>query len=148
MPITVEIIHRFAAPKPCDKILYAPLGHDAQYQSSKCYHIDYEGSEEALKSFIDRVLGDPISEELHYGEKPALSNYHCYLDVGLKANTLDLEKEHILSYFNELDNPGFTLTDLSIAQRYYIFSNESVATERFVKDLVNPVIHNWELKHA
>ena len=117
-------------------------------RESRLYVLDASGDEQAAKDFIDHVLADKYSQTVHLEGSPAISDYRFYLDIGMKANTLDLEKEYILKYYRGHDELGFELKDLSIYRRIYILGEDSVPADTFIKDLVNPVIHTWEVNHA
>ena len=93
----------------------------------------------------DKVLADPVRDLLHDEGAPAVRDFKYYIEFGLKANCLDLEKEYLLRFYRELENPGFELHDLRITQRVYVLGD--LPPERLVKDLINPVIHTWTVCH-
>jgi len=146
--LTLEILNKYAEKADPGSLLYAPLDADLSYLETHCYELSIEGDEEAAKAFALKTLSDPYSQEVNWSKSPALSDYKFYLDIGMKANTLDLEKEYLLKYQRKLPNPGFTLTGCRIFRRIYIIGNDEVSSDLFVKDLVNPVIHTWEVQHA
>ena len=146
--LTLEIQNKYAEESDPSSLLYAPLDVDLSYIETRCYELSIEGDEEAAKAFALKTLSDPYSQKVNWSTSPALSNYKFYLDIGMKANTLDLEKEYLLKYQRKLNNPGFSLTDCRIFRRIYILGDDEVSSDVFVKDLVNPVIHTWDVQHA
>jgi len=100
-----------------------------------------------MEAFVRQVLLDPISQELREGGGSSFDNSSFVLEYGMKGGALDLEKETILGYFRSLQNPGFTLTKLTLRKRVYVFGNEANEAP-FVRDICNPAIHTWEVRRA
>ena len=146
--LNAEIVENYADPAPASKLLYAPVSDAVRCVETRRYALDVSGDEKAALEFVDHVLADKYSQTVHLNAEPAVSDYNFYLDIGMKANTLDLEKEYVLKYYRGHDELGFELKDLTIFRRVYILGENSVPADTFVKDLVNPVIHTWEVNHA
>lgn len=147
MRLEAEVTGRFEPAGDCAKLLYVPPGRPLTYRRSRRYVIDYEGSAEAVRRFVDEVLVDPVSHDVHFGDDPALGNFTFHLDYGMKPTALDHEKETILAYHAGLKEPGFRFTGLTITTRLYVFSEEATGVDSapFVKDIVNPAIHVWRI---
>ena len=145
---TFEISDRYIEPGHADELLYEPLGGDLTFRRTRRYEVEFEGKKKKLEAFIEKTLRDPISQELHEGEEPGLSDFSFVLEYGMKPGALDLEKEAILSYYKGIENPGFELQDLQIRQRIYVFGGGSDETDRFIRDICNGAIHNWNVINA
>ena len=146
MLLEAEVTGKFEGAGDCAKLLYVPPEKPLTYRQSRRYQLEIEGSEEAARQFIDEVLVDRVSHDLHLGESPALEGFVFHLDYGMKPTALDHEKETILAYHAELSDPGFTITDLKITTRIYIFDESGAAgPDPFVRDIVNPAIHTWSI---
>lgn len=145
-----EIVDRFLEPGDCNAILYAPVADGMTYRETRRYTFAIEGGGEALDAFVRATLLDPVSQDLHGGEKPALSDYAFVLDYGMKPGALDLEKEAILNYYRNLEEPGFELTELKIERRLYLFADAEPTAESsvFIRDICNPAIHIWNVTDA
>jgi hypothetical protein len=100
-----------------------------------------------LEAFVRQVLLDPISQEIRDATTPAFEKAAFVLDYGMKGGALDLEKETILGYFRSLQNPGFTITRLTLRKRIYVFG-DNAPDAPFVRDICNPAIHTWEVRRA
>jgi hypothetical protein len=111
------------------------------------YKIEFEGDEEALKSFVGKVLIDPISQESRSGGKPVFEKASFVLEYGMKGAALDLEKEMILNYYRTLEQPAFTIIKLTLRKRIYVYGS-SADPAQFVRDVVNPAIHTHEVLRA
>ncbi len=140
-----EITGLFDQESDCHKLLYAPVSHPWTYRESALYQVSYEGDESALDAFVQRVLRDPISQELRDGAGNAFPNAAFVLEYGMKGGALDLEKEAILAYYRSLPDPGFTLHKLVLRRRVYVFG-AGADPAPFVKDVCNPAIHTWEVR--
>lgn len=140
-----EISDRFIEAGDANHLLYEPLGGGLTYRRTRRYEIEFEGDKAALEAFVRKTLLDPISQELHEGEAPALSGHAFALEYGMKPGALDLEKEAILSYYRGIPSPGFELKELRIRQRVYLFGGKGEESERFVRDLCNAAIHQWNV---
>lgn len=146
MRLEAEIIGKFESAGDCAKLLYVPPPGQLTYRRTRRYEIDYEGSEEAAKQFVDDVLVDHVSHEVHFGSAPPLDGFAFHLDYGMKPTALDHEKETILGYHAELEDPGFSFTNLKITTRIYVFDESGNATaDPFVRDIVNPAVHIWNV---
>ena len=165
MRLLAEVIGRFDHAGDANALLYTPLANKLTARHTRRYTVDFEGDEAAATAFLAKVLADPVSHELRTGETPALTGYSFYLDYGMKAGGLDHEKETILAHHRSTgaSGPGagigssstagtsaFNITGLKIQQRVYLFGDASAAThaDRFVKDIVNPAIHTWQVTAA
>ncbi|MEM9016381.1 MAG: hypothetical protein AAGC68_05160, partial [Verrucomicrobiota bacterium] len=115
------------------------------YRRTRRYEIEFDGKKKDLKQFVEKTLFDPISQDLHEGESPALKDFTFALEYGMKPGALDLEKEAILSYYSGIEVPGFELENLTIRQRIYLFEGEAEASDRFIRDICNAAIHNWSV---
>ncbi len=151
MRLQAEVIGRFDHAGDANALLYTPLADKLTARHTRRYLVDYEGDEHAVAAFLTKVLADPVSHELCTGEAPALTGSAFFLDYGMKAGALDHEKETILAHHhNTAAGAGFTITSLKIQQRIYLFGEPGAATyaDRFVKDIVNPAVHTWQVTAA
>ncbi|MEZ5324579.1 MAG: hypothetical protein R3F19_05910 [Verrucomicrobiales bacterium] len=149
MRLEAEVIGKFETAGDCAKLLYSPPQGKLRYRRTRHYEMEFEGSEESAREFIDHVLVDHVSHEVHIGSSPALSGFTFHLDYGMKPTALDHEKETILRYHSELENPGFTFSSLKITTRLYVFDDDGKATaDAFVRDIVNPAVHVWSVQRA
>lgn len=147
MRISAEIINRFAPAKSANGLLYSPIEADLEVRESVVYDLEAEGSKDALQDFVKAVLADHHAQEVSFSGTPAIEGAAYHVDVAMKRNVLDLEKEYLLAYYRSLENPGFDLKDLVIKRRVYVFGNAAVLpAERLVRDLVNPVIQEATLQ--
>ena len=146
MNAIAEIENRFDTGGHCNDLLYTPISEDVGCRIHRVYEFAYEGDAEAWRAFVVKVLADPVRDLVHDDGKPAVTDYKFYIDYGLKPGCLDLEKEYLLRFYRELETPGFTLTDLRIVHRVYVLGD--LDPDRLVKDLINPVIHTWNVHHA
>jgi len=140
-----EISDRFIEAADADHLLYEPLPERLAFRRTRRYLFEFSGDEEALGAFVRRTLFDPISQSLHRGEEPALEGFLFALDYGMKPGALDLEKEAVLAYHAGLESPGFSIESLVIRQRLYLFGEGKGRADRFVRDLCNPAIHQWNV---
>ena len=147
MQATFEIVGKFETQSDCHKLLYAPLSLPLKYREHVCYKIDFTGDAGALKQFVEKVLLDPISQDLHEGGTPVWKEAAFVLEYGMKGGALDLEKETILGYFRTLKNPSFHIDKLTLRKRIYVFG-EGADPAPFVRDVVNPAIHTHEVLKA
>lgn len=145
---TYEISDRFLEAGDANHLLYEPLGGGLTFRRTRRYELEFEGGSDAVEAFVRKTLFDEISQELHRGEDPALQGFAFFLDYGMKPGALDLEKEAVLRYFEGIADPGFTLTSLGIRQRIYLFGGKTDESDRFVRDICNPAIHQWNVTHA
>ncbi len=146
--LNAELVGRFDSPGDCNKLLYAPLAQPLTFRKTRLYHLEYEGNEDAARAFAERVLGDPVSEELHVGDEPAIDGFCFYLDYGMKPGALDNEKEAIMRFAEgSRSHADFELKSLKIDQRIYVFG-EGAEPAPFVRDIVNPAIHTCTVTNA
>ena len=147
MTTTFEITGKFDTESDCHKLLYNPITLPLKYRETQGYKIDFEGDAAALRAFVEKVLVDPISQDLHEGGALLFTGAAFVLEYGMKGAALDLEKEMILNYYRTLTNPGFTITKLTLRKRIYVFG-EGAEPAQFVRDVVNPAIHTHEVLRA
>lgn len=138
-----EVTGKFESESNAQKLLYAPLAKPLTCRETQCYKVDYEGDAEALQAFVNKVLVDPISQNLTEGGVP-LWKAKFILEYGMKAAALDLEKEAILEYLRGVAEPGFSITRLTLRKRVYVFG-EGAEPGPFLRDVVNPAIHSSEV---
>lgn len=140
---TFEISDRYIEPGDANGLLYEPIEGGVTFRATRRYEVEFDGEKGKLEAFIQKTLLDPISQELHEGESPALEDFSFALEYGMKPGALDLEKEAILGYYKGIEDPGFELKDLTIRQRIYLFGGGDKESDRFVRDICNAAIHNW-----
>ncbi len=150
MRLQAEVIGRFDHAGDANALLYTPLAARLTARHTRRYTVEFEGDEAALVAFLTKVLADPVSHELRTGASPSLEGYAFFLDYGMKAGALDHEKETILAHHQHTPGAGFTITGLKINHRVYLFGEAGAAAhaDRFVKDIVNPAIHTWQVTAA
>jgi len=142
---SAEIVSRFAPAKPAAGLVYAPIGEGVEYRETRVYDLTFEGDSEAVEKFVREVLSDEHAQDAHFSEggspTPAIKDATYFVDVSMKRNVLDLEKEYLLKYYRSLKDPGFSLEDLVIKRRIYIFGDAAILpASQLERDLVNPVI--------
>lgn len=142
-----EVIRKGQHASEADALLYTPMKAGLTMKHSRCYRFDFEGDEEALRSFARAVLVDEVSQEISDGSDPVVKNALFHLDYSMKPGALDLEKEAIMNYYRGRSGDAFVLTQLHICQRIYIFGegDATAISARFVKDIVNPAVHKHQL---
>ena len=147
MDTIYEICGRFEEASDCDRLLYAPSGRSLSYRESRVYRFRWNGeSEEALRAFAERCLLDRVSQIILSEGNTPWRGYSFCLEYGMKPAVLDLEKEAILSYYRSLNAPLFRVEGLVIRRRIYVFGDaEADVRSVFVRDLVNPEIHEYRL---
>ena len=145
MNLTFEIIDRYIEAHDASGLLYAPLGQPLIYRATRRYEFDVEGESERVEDFVRHTLLDEVSQEMHAGESPGLEGFQFALDYGMKPGALDLEKEAVVNFYRGLTDPGFTLRSLTIRQRIYLFGEGTVEPSRFIRDICNPAIHQWNV---
>ncbi|MEM7697448.1 MAG: hypothetical protein AAF236_03480 [Verrucomicrobiota bacterium] len=143
MQKTYEIQDRFIEPGDASGLLYEPLSDSATFVSTRRYHLEFKGHEAAADEFVRDTLLDPISQSLSLGEGDAVEGASFVLEYGMKPGALDLEKEAILAHFAGIEEPGWSLTGLTIQQRIYLFDTPPESADRFVRDICNAAIHHW-----
>ncbi len=147
MRCVAEVIGRFDQEGDADSLLYTPAGAGYRHRHTRVYTFEYEGDAAAVEQFIQNVLVDANTQDLHLQEELAISGAAFALDYAMRPGALDLEKETIVDYFTGLAEPGFDLTSLTITQRIYIFG-EGAKPEPFVRDIVNTAIHTWNVHNS
>ncbi|MEM0968159.1 MAG: hypothetical protein AAGJ31_02305 [Verrucomicrobiota bacterium] len=153
MKNSYEIWSRFEEAVHADEVLYSPIGGNVTCRQSRVYTFEWSGEEErALEEFAERCLLDPVSQQFEKEtseRKGAWDGSIFVLEYGLKRTVLDLEKEAILSFYRGLNAPAFRLLSLAIRHRVYLFGEDQEnLREVFVRDLVNPAIHDHEIMEA
>ena len=145
---TYEISDRFIGAGDANHLLYEPLSSGLTFRRTRRYELEFEGERTAMDAFVRKTLFDEISHDLHEGEEPGLSGFTFFLDYGMKPGALDLEKEAILRYYAGITEPGFTIKNLKIRQRIYLFGGKVDESDRFVRDICNAAIHQWNVTQA
>ena len=150
MRLTAEVANRLQPRRSCQGLLYAPLELDLVYQSTRFYELEFTGDSDSLTAFIERVLADPLIQDLHVDSAPAYDGYAFCLEYGMKPGALDLEKEAILSFYSGRQNRDFEVQSLKTTKRLYIFGEKAheASPTPFVRDIVNPAIHTWKITNA
>lgn len=145
MTLHFEVISRFQDAANADSLLYTPLNAGLTSRHSRVYTVDIDGDEQKAREYLLSVLVDPIAQISSEETTPILDGALFRIDYGMKAGALDLEKEAIMQNYRGRKNLPFTINNLKITQRVYVFGEgdkESLST-RFAKDVCNPAIHNW-----
>lgn len=140
-----EISDRFIEAADANELLYEPLDGGLTFRRTRRYEVEFEGEKGKLEAFVKKTLFDEISQDFHEGEDPALTDFAFVLEYGMKPGALDLEKEAILTYYKGIEDPGFELSDLKIRQRLYVFGGGDGKSDRFIRDICNGAIHNWNV---
>ena len=155
MHLQAEVIGRFDRAGDANALLYTPLAAKLTARHTRRYTVEFTGDEAALVAFLTKVLADPVSHELRTGSAPALGGSAFFLDYGMKTGALDHEKETILAHHHSTaaltgSAPAFMITSLKINHRVYLFGEAGAAAhaDRFVRDIVNPAIHTWQVTAA
>ncbi len=148
MRLRAEVAGRFEGAGDASKLLYAPIDVPLTFRRTRVYEMSYEGDPGAAEQFVKRVLVDDVSQEVNFDAMPMLGEGELFhLDYGMKPGALDHEKEVVLGFWRELADPGFTIDRLTVRQRVYIYGEAAGAglADRFVRDIVNPAVHVWEV---
>lgn len=147
MDTIYEICGRYEEAADCDRLLYAPSGRPLSFRESKVYRFRWQGEDESLlRAFAERCLLDRVSQVLFCEGATPWHGFSFCLEYGMKASVLDLEKEAILSYYRSLNAPLFRVEALVIRRRVYVFGDADTSTRQvFVRDLVNPAIHEFRV---
>ena len=141
--ISAEVIGKFESEGDANKLVNAPLEVPVKYRRTRLYLLEYAGNVESAEHFVKRSLVDDYADEVHFTGDPAIEGFSFYIDYGMKPGALDLEKEAILSSHRKAE--GFEIVSLKLVQRIYIFSDPSITSDRFVRDVCNPAIHVWSV---
>ena len=141
--ISAEVIGKFESEGDANKLVYAPLNAPVKYRRTRIYILEYEGQVQFAEDFVNRSLVDDYADEVFFTGEPAVQDFSFYIDYEMKPGALDLEKEAILS--SHKGTEGFNILSLKLVQRIYIFSDPSITSERFVRDVCNPAIHVWSV---
>lgn len=150
---TYEIHSKEAKKESASDLLYVPNSEEHTFLQSRVYHLSYEGAVEEADALVSRTLLDKVTQSLHVGETPTYNDHSLYIDYGMKKTALDLEKEAIMANWKEMAPKSFTAVDLTIRTRIYLYQSDSkngnnLDVDQFLKDIVNPAIHSWEVNHA
>lgn len=139
----IEIVNRFSEANPTGDLLYTPVDGDSTYRETRVYDLLFaEGSNAAeAEAFAIRVLADEHAQAVHLDAAPAIDGYRYYIDILLKSNVLDLEKNMIRKLEPKVK-------DLTIRRRIYVQGEAELPPERITRDLVNPVIQQAEIVPA
>jgi hypothetical protein len=152
MTLQAEVIGLYDHAGDANALVYTPLPSAHTYHATRYYTLEISGDEAAARAFVEKVLVESITQKAHFGSTPALAAQSpapaFILDYGFKPGALDLEKETIMRYFRERQNPGFSLEKLSITQRLYVYAETAACAPQFVKDIVNPAIHRHQVHAA
>lgn len=148
MTAVFEITDRFIEAGDASALLYAPLNRPLTFRRTIRYEFDFEGDAGAVEAFVRHTLLDDVSQEIHIGDDPALGDYLFVLDYGMRPDALDLEKETVVRFFKGITDPGFSLNDLTIRQRIYVFGEGESNSDRFIRDICNGAVHNWRVIEA
>lgn len=147
MKYECEVIRKGQHASDADALLYTPMKAGLTMMHSRVYRFEFEGDDAALREFARAVLVDEVSQEISDGTDPVVKDALFYLDYSMKPGALDLEKEAIMNYYRGRSGDAFALQQLHISQRVYVFGEgdaEAMAA-RFVKDIVNPAVHKYQL---
>lgn len=139
----IEIVNRYAGANPTGELLYTPVDGDSTYRETRVYDLLLaEGSTAAdAEAFALRVLADEHAQVVHLDAPPAIDGYRYYIDILLKPNVLDLEKNMIRKLEPKVE-------DLTIRRRIYVQGEDELPPGRLTRDLVNPVIQQAEIVPA
>lgn len=148
--LQAEVTGRFERPADANHLLYTPLEQPLTVRHSRRYTVAYTGDREALAAFLAKVLADPVSHDFAISDRPVIHGATFILDYGMKGGALDLEKETILAHHRGDSDPSFQIDSLRITRRLYVFGETEAAhttsvADRFVRDIVNPAIHTWQV---
>lgn len=147
MKMEWEVMRREQAVGDADALLYTPLHLGIGVKHSRIYHVEIAGDGEKARESLRGVLLDEVSQECRDNIATFSEGTQFVLDYGMKAGALDLEKEAIMTYYRRLAPQGFELKSLRIQQRLVFFGEAAVAhAAQFVKDVVNPAVHQHQLK--
>jgi phosphoribosylformylglycinamidine (FGAM) synthase PurS component len=147
----VEVVDRFEDSRPAREYVYSPVPEDCELRETRVYRIEGPDDTDRLETFVENTLVDPVSQtwSLEAGEhEPVLENFDSVIDVSLKADVLDLEAEYLMEYCEHAgDDSEFCVTGITIVTRYYLTADnpDGDLVDGVVRDLVNPVIHEWSV---
>lgn len=148
----VEVVDRFEDPRPAREYVYSPVPEECELRETRVYRIEGPEDRERLNEFVEDVLVDEVSQDWELGEARDTTyrdDYDSIIDVVLKPDVLDLEEEYLIDYCeNHRDESGFEVSEISIVTRYYLDceGTDPDVVETIVRDLVNPVIHEWSVQ--
>ena len=145
MILHFEVTSRFQNVANADSLLYTPINAGLQFRTSRVYTVEISGDLDQARNYLKSVLVDPIAQNVSSQEAPMLSGALFIIDYGMKPGALDLEKEAILQNYRGRIGLPFTIDQLKITQRVYIFGDgdKDALQARFVRDICNPAIHYW-----
>ncbi len=145
----VEVVDRLEEAIPCRELVYSAIPEDCTLRESRVYEIIGSGSRDQLESFVDDVLVDSVSQDREFldGETDSVrTDFDHRLELWLKDNVLDLEEEYLLEYC-ENHREIFSVDEIRIMTRYYVYNVDSDdVVETLVRDVANPVIHDWSVQ--
>jgi hypothetical protein len=143
MTLDLEVIRKNQHMSNADALLYTPMNAELGSKHSRVYRFDFDGDLNEMSKFAREVLLDEVSQEMIEGSNSVISDSLFYIDYGMKAGALDLEKEALMNYYKSRSNNQFSLNQLTISQRVYIFGkgDPQLLSQKFVKDIVNPAVH-------
>ncbi|OGH60966.1 MAG: hypothetical protein A3G34_17425 [Candidatus Lindowbacteria bacterium RIFCSPLOWO2_12_FULL_62_27] len=149
MRSTLEVVSRFLESRAAGEMTHTPAPAGATFRETRVYTLDFSGDERSLRAFLLDALVDGVGEIAHFSDRPYFEG-DARVDIRLKPNMLDLERESILNYYRAAAPEKFRLNDLRIARRFYVRAVPAAAEflERFRRDAANPVIHEWCVSHA
>ena len=84
-------------------------------------------------------------------DAPAVTPFLSYVDVRIRREHLDLEREYIMRYCRHEAAVYWTanaIVDIKPVQRFYLLGENPPDMNRILRHLVNPVIHEWEVVYA
>ncbi|MFB6344436.1 MAG: hypothetical protein ABEK50_01500 [bacterium] len=150
---SIEVIDRFDDPRPAREYVYSPVPEDCEIRETRVYKIEGTSSRDELSAFVEDVLVDDVSQRwslLESGQQGGLEDYDTVVDCALKENVLDLEEEYLIDYCeNHLEEIDVDLDDITIVTRYYLRTDgrNGDVVDTVIRDLVNPVIHEWSVRN-
>ena len=145
--LSFEVLSRFQSAADANKLLYTPIEAKLTYNHTRLYTVECEGDLDAARDYLRRVLVDPIAQKVEETGAPALSGELFCICYGIKKGALDLENEAILANYRGRSGLPFTIVNLTITQKIYIFGqgDKEALAARFCKDICNPAIHTWSV---
>ena len=146
----VETINRFSQFYKVDKLLYSPSGKSVSYLLSRRYEFSLLGEIELGKQCLIEILVDPLSHIVSDSVGDLEKNWNYCLEYSLKDSVLDLEKQAILNYWNQLSEKSFDLSALKLLHRIYFFGNEvdQAIVSQVANAQCNSAIHHWAIIEA
>lgn len=145
---TVEVTDKFDEPVACSDRVYSDVDDRCVLRENRVYNVSGSGTRDDFKDFVEDVLVDDVSQEWEIldGETALRTDYDQLIDVWLKSDVLDLEEDYLLDYCDDhREILDFEVEDIQIRTRYYVTLNgvSVEIIETLIRDLTNPVIHEW-----